>query len=160
MAINNEELKAGLEKDLIAARYQAQQASTSSGVKKRPADGQLGFEPTSIRIGKTVIGQEQFARLKEESDKAINELAFTSQMKGMQEEGVERNRLSNQMSQLKALVLKSGLSLDKQLLSNKLKQNERMALIQGLAGTAKGLGTLFVLKNAGIGSSGETTPTE
>lgn len=140
MAINQNELRQKLEEDFQESKSRVEKTSENLGAL--PRKDKLAFEPKGIRIKGQTLGAAELAENKRVMDAAIEHLVTEGQFASASEEASFRYDMTQKFNSLRSLVLEKGLNIEREVNRQKMKSNERAAILNAIGGTAQGIGQI------------------
>jgi len=134
------ELRKALEADLGQAEKQGARSQEALGLTLPGGREKRGLKARGIRLGKEVIGKAELDASSREFEKVIDMFIQRSGLTDQQQVAAQRRRLQKEFNKIQIQSLEAGLDLNKQIAQGELRQQERGALFQSIAGASEGIG--------------------
>ena len=139
------ELDGRLLTEFARAQERTQKGKLAIGVPDAPQDEKIGFMPRAIRMGKSLIAEQELSELDQTFKDYMNEYSRTANFKDIQ----TRNRSSIEMKQrfgkLRDTLFTQGLAFQKKVALEKLDAKSEAFMWGEYGKVVEGLGKAWVL---------------
>jgi len=131
------QIQVGLMKDVAASQSAFAQVQKERGIKSAPQ--KEDFRAKGIRIGKRVIGQDQFHKVALAQDKAIQSFVTSAGLSDEIEIGELQNQIGTKLNAFKKKLIQAGLKFTAQLNDRQASEEQHRAA-EKLFGQLAGMG--------------------